>query len=95
MECPICLEPITVVQNQVIVPCCKNSFHIECYLKCSNPCPLCRAENFISIRIPEPELDLGLGPDPGHSICRGLVSLLGTGMIVFMVVFFVSNSPYI
>lgn len=47
MDCPICLEEITDSHNQTRVHCCRGTFHTECYLKCSNPCPLCRAESFI------------------------------------------------
>ena len=47
MDCPICLEEITDSHNQTRVHCCRGTFHTECYLKCSNPCPLCRAQSFI------------------------------------------------
>ncbi len=54
MECPICLEEITDSHNQTRVHCCKGLFHTECYLKCSNPCPLCRSQSFIVTEQPRP-----------------------------------------
>ena len=42
IECPICLEDVSG-KPVVTVPCCKKQFDLECYLKCDNKCPMCRA----------------------------------------------------
>ncbi len=52
MECPICLED-TTGKPVVTAPCCHKQFDLECYLKCADKCPMCRADK-ITIRIEEP-----------------------------------------
>ena len=87
MECPICLDYVTDEQLQTVLPCCKKIFHTECYLKCSNPCPLCRSANFICIDMPSPVDEV-----ERVSCCKIAFNCISTVIVSgFLVLYFVTE----